>query len=623
MFVLGLVLAGGFSAHAQTAAERKVITKDYNQEQLKKLAAEFAEKNTKDKEEALRLAAANGWPLTYITEDGATAELVGLQDDGRPLYFQTLNVNAAFTSGINSLNTGGSLGLNLDGQNMLVALWDQDRPRATHNTFGGRLSILDAATNQADHSTHVMGTIMGSGLNSENGDGKGMASQATGNAYDWNNDTSEMASAAANGLLISNHSYGAIASQLSESSFGAYSSQSAAYDQVAFDAKNYLIIQAAGNDRATNQIHNPSKFGYDLVNNAKTAKNCLTVAAVYGLTAEYSGPEDVIIAPFSSYGPTDDNRIKPDIAAKGMQLLSSVSSGNSAYDIESGTSMASPVVSGGALLLQQRYRQLFPDYMRSATLRGLICHTADEAGDADGPDPRFGWGLFDAKKAVEAINNNGTSSYINQLSLSNSETFSINVIAQEGQKLQVSICWTDPAGAASSLLDNPSPRLKNDLDVRVTKGAATFYPWKLADTYEAPAVQGDNIVDNIERIDIPNASGQYTVTVSHKGSLTTGSQEYSLIVTSGVQTLDVDDVVANLFSVWPNPANASVNINLLDGSSEPASATFYDVQGREVMFTKLLGNTNLVDIQSLSKGIYMVKVAQGAQQQVKKIVVNK
>ena len=623
MFVLGLVLAGGFSAQAQTATERKVITKDYDQEQLKKLAAEFAEKNKKDKEEALRLATAKGWPLTYTTQDGAFAELVGLQDDGKPLYYQTLNANAAFTSGINTLNTGGSLGLNLEGQNMLVALWDQDKPRATHNTFGGRLTILDAAVAQADHSTHVMGTIMGSGANYVDASAKGMASQATGNAYDWNNDTSEMASAAANGLLISNHSYGAIASQLSEASFGAYSTQSAAYDQVAFDAKNYLIIQAAGNDRAANQIHNPTKLGYDLINNAKTAKNCLTVAAVWGLEAEYSGPEDVVIAPFSSYGPTDDNRVKPDIAAKGVFVLSSVSSGNSAYDTESGTSMASPVVSGGALLLQQRYNQVFGNYMRSATLRGLICHTADEAGDADGPDPRFGWGLFDAKKAAEAINNNGTSSLISQSSLSQGASSSINVIAQEGQKLQVSICWTDPAGTASNALDNTTPRLRNDLDVRVTKGAATFYPWKLANTYEAPAVQGDNIVDNIERIDIPNASGQYTVTVSHKGTLVNGLQEYSLIVTNGMQTLGVESSIANIFSVWPNPANTSVNINLLDGSLEPATVAFYDVQGREVMFSKLLDNTNLVDVQNLSKGVYMVKVSQGAKQQVKKIVINK
>ncbi|TRW25124.1 S8 family serine peptidase [Flavobacterium zepuense] len=632
MLVLGLLLAGGFSAKAQTEEERRIITKDYDQAALTKFINEQTEKTKKNRDEAYRLAALNGWPTKFVTEEGNHAELVGLQDDGKPLYYQTLNANAAFTSGITSLNTGGSLGLTVDGQGMLAAIWDQDRPRATHNTFSGtigqRLSIQDAATVQATHSTHVFGTIIGNGNTGSNGNpnasAKGMAPLATGNAYDWNSDTVEMGLAASSGLLVSNHSYGAIAGQVSVGTFGAYTSQSQEYDNVAFLAKNYLIVQAAGNDRNDNgQVYNPTKGGYDLINNAKTAKNSLIVAAVVGLTSEYSEPSDVLMSSFSSYGPTDDKRVKPDIAAKGVSVISSIDDNNSSYGAESGTSMASPVVAGGALLLQQHYHNVNGAYMRSATLRGLICHTADEAGDWDGPDARFGWGLFDAKKAAQAITNNGTTSIIEERSLSQGASYSFDVTAIAGQQLQVSICWTDPAGNVSSSADSTVPRLKNDLDVEVTKGGTSYLPWKLATTNGSPSVKGDNDVDNIERIDIPNASGTYTITIDHEGSLTSGPQEYSLIVTNATEALGADDFKFNLFAVWPNPANSEVNINLVQDSSAPATVAFYDIQGREVLVRELSQSLSVINTNNLSAGVYMVKVTQGAKQQVKKVVVNK
>ncbi len=98
---------------------------------------------------------------------------------------------------------------------------------------------------------------------------------------------------------------------------------------------------------------------------------------------------------------------KPDIVADGVNLLSSIATSNTAYATFSGTSMSSPSVAGSLLLLQEYYSQLHGGaFMRSATLKGLVIHTADEAGPGPGPDYQFGFGLVNMQKAAAVITSN-------------------------------------------------------------------------------------------------------------------------------------------------------------------------------------------------------------------------
>ena len=106
---------------------------------------------------------------------------------------------------------------------------------------------------------------------------------------------------------------------------------------------------------------------------------------------------------YSSWGPTDDGRIKPDLVANGYSLYSSYSSGTASYAYSSGTSMAAPNATGTAQLLLSLYTSMKPgEYMRASTLKGLLIHTADDLGTA-GPDYKFGWGLVNAKAAADLI----------------------------------------------------------------------------------------------------------------------------------------------------------------------------------------------------------------------------
>ncbi|MDG1331051.1 MAG: S8 family serine peptidase [Crocinitomicaceae bacterium] len=541
--VLGFTFFTVFSGFlfGQTTAEKTEIIKDYNQQELSKLEQDFKMEAEVSKERAVQLAAINGWPLTFTTSKGSFAELQGVDENDNPLYYVTSNVDASESTRTNHLNSGGSLGLNLNGDNMTAYVWDGGVARASHQEYDGagganRFSVGDGSSSLNFHAAHVTGTIIASGVQAA---AKGMAPMANAIGSDWNSDLSEATNAAASGMLVSNHSYGyGIRDnfgnvQLPQYYFGGYIGVSRSWDQIMYNAPNYLMVVAAGNDGNDNTANaNPigGNSSYDKLNGTSTCKNNLVVANAQDANVNASGDLiSVSINSGSSEGPTDDLRIKPDITGNGTGVYSTYESSNSAYASISGTSMASPNVTGSLLLLQEHYNNVNGTYMRAATLKGLALHTADDAG-ANGPDAVFGWGLMNSKRAAEAISNNGGQSLIQELTLSPGQTYTINVDADGINDLLASISWTDLPGTANTGTVNPSTKyLVNDLDIRVSKSGTNYTPWRL--TGPASNTKGDNDVDPYERVDVGNASGTYTITVTHKGSLSGGSQNFSLIVT--------------------------------------------------------------------------------------------
>jgi serine protease AprX len=135
------------------------------------------------------------------------------------------------------------------------------------------------------------------------------------------------------------------------------------------------------------------------VGSPAAASGAITVGAV----AEWSAPvgaanhsDGVYLAPFSSRGPTLDGRTKPDVASPGVTITSAQAGTTSGYVTFSGTSMATPFVSGTVALALQASPAWGPTEVRAA-LEG----TADDRG-LPGKDNDYGAGLLDGYGFVAA-----------------------------------------------------------------------------------------------------------------------------------------------------------------------------------------------------------------------------
>ena len=566
------------NALSQTLAERQVITANYDQQALTLLEAELRKDFETNQRIAFEMAAQKGWETHMTLPNGGNALLVGVFDDGTPKYYATYNREGAITTRANTVNTGGVAGLDLNGENMIAGVWDGGLVRESHNLLEDRVLQIDNPGSISSHATHVSGTMVGSG-SQVNGQAKGMAPMAELLAYDFGGDEPEMTSAASQGMILSNHSYGIPADNVPLWYIGYYDSNARNIDRIIYNAPYYLPIIAAGNDRQSGA--NSEDGGYDYLTDKGVAKNNIVVAATFEVL-EYEDASDVFMSSFSSWGPTDDGRIKPDISAKGVNMYSASGGSNASYTNMSGTSMATPNVSGSLLLLQQHYNDLNGEYMLASTLRALALHTADEAGFAPGPDYRFGWGLLNTQHAAQVISQDGTESMIITETLDANDVYTYTFKADGTQDISATIAWTDPAAnpLPGGNEDVATPSLVNDLDLRISQdGGVTFLPWVLdVATPTAGATTGDNVVDNVEKIEIntPEA-GDYIVRVSHKGQLLVNDSQVFSLVIEGISSEDfmVSTTNANVLTC-PELQTATFDIDVTfdEGFDDTVVLTF-------------------------------------------------
>lgn len=666
--ILVMCCVYGHNAMGQTMAIRNAIRSTYDLDKSSKIINSFSIRAQENRQKAYEIAFKNNLPTIGVNARGNYFELDGVDDYGYLRYKITLNQGSRITARAENLSTGSNSGGILEGEGMQVGVIDGLPMLETHQEFAtsaangiSRVTLKEAMPplesiplkflNEGRfHATHVGGTIASSG--SIKKESKGIAPKAKLWSYSWKDDIKKMSTMASEGLLVSNHSYGYaffddygnIKNPEWVKDLGAYDKVSQSYDALMREYEYYLPVFAAGNDGTyqlkTYRGSKKENCDCDMLNGGGVSKNNVVVAAVKNV-ASYTGPSSVILAPFSSQGPTNDFRIKPDISAKGYEVFSlayeapyplTKAPRNDLYGEISGTSMAAPAVTGVFTLWQEWATKFANDKKmpyKAATIRALMAHTADETGPNPGPDHKFGWGLINAKAGVDVMLavKDKRSAYILEGSLNNTQKYLQEIVVTEPMpKMVVTLAWADPMGEVS--LKNvdeeymkTNPLLINDLDLVVRKDEEVYFPWKLNKNFnDLKAVRGVNDVDNIEKVEIFDVKpGKYIIEIGHSRTLQGAKpQAYSLITTIGefdklrkMKDQEGENNDSTDIKLWPNPVVDNLFITVgKKYNGRTVNVRIFDINGRLVSTASEVAEEGAISVnmEGFTSNVYVVEV---------------
>jgi|GEM_PF-952007 hypothetical protein len=486
---------------------------------------------------------------------------------------------AVRTNMMNVSNAWNVLGLTGAGQTIAVCDTglDTGNTGTIHQDFTGRVTgygwsngAYSASYSWADydsHGTHVSGSVLGNGTMSS-GQFKGAAYQANlviqGSQEDLSGIPYYLAElfrqAYTNGARIHSDSWG-------YDDHGYYNMDSRSVDQYVWSNQNFLILVAAGNSGTDSNVVDGVVDPMSVASPA-TAKNCLTVGAAenYRTTGGYSTykwsiwPSDYPASPikddyvsrpmsnnvqglaaFSSRGPCNDGRIKPDIVAPGTDIVSTRSrrasdtgwgiGPNTNYLYMGGTSMATPLTAGAAGLARQWVTTTGGITNPSAALlKALLMNGARDMAPGQylsgtkqeifaRPDKSQGWGHVDLYNALQPATNQFLDLYdTNSLATGQTNVFTYSVAAGSTNKFIATLAYADYWGTIGS-----GKQLVNDLDLTVIKPGGT--------TNFANGRTSKDATNNVELVEFAaDEAGTYVVVVAARTVPSGSPQPYALVV---------------------------------------------------------------------------------------------
>ena len=482
--------------------------------------------------------------------------------------------------GVTSDTTERSLPLTGAGQ--VVAVADTGL-HETHPDFNGRVIEVVALGRPNDssdphgHGTHVAGSVLADGSASD-GSYAGVAPAATlyfqslldprgglGGLPVSLEDLFEPAYQA--GARVHNNSWGAATAS-------AYTVDSNDVDAYAAKRRDMLIVIAAGNEGTAADPFNsePGFVDWLSIGSPASCKNALTVGAArnrrtigglsgrtYGDTWRQDFPKPPIadqrvsgdpecMAAFSSRGPCDDRRIKPDIVAPGTDIVSTRSDiapddhfwglvdDNPAYAYMGGTSMACPLVAGCAALVRQYFVDERDNSPSAALLKATLVNGArwlsgpDSVADREArPNFHQGFGAVNLTTTVP----NPAEPDLRLEFVDCWETPNLQLgETGERRRFQVDVEAGMPLRLCMAYTDLPGRSLQNDLSMMVQDPTGA----KIAGNTGLPEITKSDVDNNVEviRVDDP-APGRWLIQVFAR-NLLRPPQDYALVVTGALSS---------------------------------------------------------------------------------------
>lgn len=472
--------------------------------------------------------------IACVMDTGATPSMCQLRYDGTPGSIATAQTLTAPDTGV------------VDLAKKVIAYYVE--PGAT---------AYDEAASQY-HGSHVCGTLLGDNYATPSTPtdgghdlGDGMAPNAQLVIQDIGNASGDLAllgdlqlqflQAYNAGARIHSNSWGT-----QNSTYDPFSMN---MDQFAYRHEDFLFVVANGNwatGIADGSVGSPA-----------TGKDVVGV----GATSNGNNFEANALMWFSSRGPTDDGRLKPDVMAPGANVNSADGSLDCSTVSKAGTSTAAPTVSGGLTLMRQYFVDgWYPSGTKTASdaripsaalLKACLVNGAMEMTGQDtlssNPVTRIpsldqGWGRIHLENALyfgsdarrtrlwDVWNANG-------LATGEQAEYPLTVTSS-GQPLRVHLIWTDPASTPMAAVN-----LVNNLDLEVLSPSGVRYKGNVFTYGQSTAIGDADVLNNVEGVVLPSPEvGTWKLLVKAasvpgaSGELGSARQGYALVATCAACT---------------------------------------------------------------------------------------
>ena len=432
------------------------------------------------------------------------------------------------------------------------------------------------------HGTHCAGIVAGNAGTGETDPdtgafyGLGVASQANlfierifdDNANPANpfpSDATLTRDAVRHGAVIGSNSWG-------NDVQGEYDIDAAQFDELVRDAdpstpgdQPYILEFSSGNAGPDTQTVGSPATGKNVIATGASENVPGTLALTYGLYADGADT----MADFSSRGPCDDGRIKPDLVAPGTWIASAASAAaldeasiawtaiDDYYVYMGGTSMSGPHAAGAAAVFVQYYKSLHTNTMPSpALVKAALINSANELDESNGgpgpiPNNDEGWGRITLTNII--VTNLSTApryyEYLDQTTLlTDGQVYLRHTLVQNSdQALKVTLAYTDVAGFPGAI-----PALVNDLDLEVVGPDGTLYRGnQFAGNESVPNAPSPDNLNNVEAVHLGHpAPGDYLVRVRahhivQDARLDTASidQDFALVISGDIARPGVGSVL--------------------------------------------------------------------------------